>query len=166
MAQEEYILIGKVLGIWGMNGGLKIGVLTDFPERFDIGNKLLIRRTAYTVSQTSWQKAQAVIHLSEITDIDAAEELIGAPVEIPFSALKKLPEGVYYDFQLIGLEVVGLSGEKIGQIKEILHMPSNDIYVISYGAKEALIPAVKDVVKEINLQTDKMIIDPIPGLLD
>jgi len=164
--EEEYILIGKVLGVWGINGGLKIEVLTDFPERFDAGNELLIGRAPYTIIQTSWQKAQVIVHLSEITGIDAAEELSGAQVEIPAAALKKLPKGVYYDFQLIGLEVADLSGNRIGQIKEILHMPSNDIYVSSYGAKEALIPAVKDVVKEINLKKGQVIIDPIPGLLD
>ncbi|AGG06201.1 MULTISPECIES: ribosome maturation factor RimM [Dehalococcoides] len=166
MTQEEYILIGKVLGVWGISGGLKIGVLTDFPERFDAGNELLVGRKLYTISQTNWQKAQVIVHLSGIDDIDTALELKDALVEIPASALKELPEGVYYDFQLIGLEVVDLSGVKIGQIKEILHMPSNDIYVSSYGVKEALIPAIKDVVKEINLKTGKIIIDPIPGLLD
>ncbi|GAI01472.1 unnamed protein product, partial [marine sediment metagenome] len=97
--------------------------------------------------------------------VEAAQKLRGQPVEIHHSQLYPLPEGQYYHFQLIGLEVWTTRGELLGNITEILTAESNDNYVVSGAKGEILIPAIEDVVKSIDLDSGRITIEPIEGLL-
>jgi 16S rRNA processing protein RimM len=79
--------------------------------------------------------------------------------------LHHLPEGQYYTFQLIGLDVVTTEGKRIGQITDIMSTPSNDVYIVEGKRGEILIPAIEDVVKSIDLKKGKIVIEAIEGLL-
>jgi len=97
------------------------------------------------------------------SSLKAARRLRGQPVEIHHS--QSLPEGQYYHFQLIGLEVWTTQGELLGNITEVLTAKSNDNYVVKGNEREILIPAVEDVVKSIDLNKGRIVIEAIPGLL-
>ena len=86
-------------------------------------------------------------------------------MEIYRSQVHSLPEGQYYYFQLIGLEVWTTQGEFLGNITEILATESNDNYVVRNTNGEILIPAIEDVVKSIDLDKGCLVIEPIAGLL-
>jgi len=93
---------------------------------------------------------------------------VGQPIEIHRSQLQPLPQGQYYHFQLIGLEVETTGGEPLGNITEILTTESgdvNDIYVVNGNRGEILIPAIEDVVKSIDPDKGRIVIEPIEGLL-
>jgi len=117
-----------------------------------------------TIDSTEWRKGKVIIKLNTVDSIEEAQKLRGQPVEIPHSQLHSLPEGQYYHFQLIGLEVWTIQGELLGSIAEILTAESNDNYVVRGANGEILIPAIDDVVKSINLDKRHMVIEPIEGL--
>ena len=94
-----------------------------------------------------------------------AQKLQGHLVEVHHSQLYPLPEEQYYHFQLIGREVWTTKGEQLGSITEILSTESNDIYVVNGARGEILIPAIEDIVKSIDLDKGRIIIEAIAGLL-
>ena len=164
-SEPEFITIGKIIAPWGIKGKLKVNVITDFPQRFTPSSKIYINRQPMTITSTEWHKGKAIIKLNTVDSIEEAQRLRGQPVEIHHSQVYPLPEGQYYHFQLIGLEVWTTQGELLGTVTEILTAESNDNYVV-HGAKgEILIPAIEDVIKSIDLDKGRMVIEPIEGLL-
>ncbi len=161
----EFIIIGRILAPWGTRGKLKVKVITNFPERFAPSSTVYINRQPMIIDSTEWHKGQAIIKLNTIDNTEAAQWLQGQPVEINHSQLYPLPEGQYYHFQLIGLEVWTTQGELLGNITEILTAESNDNYVVKGDEEEILIPAIEDVVKSIDLNKGRVVIEAIPGLL-
>ncbi len=164
-SELEFIAIGQILAPWGAKGKLKVKVLTDFPQRFTPTARVYINRQPMTIDSAEWHQGKAIIKLNQIDTIEAAQRLRGQHVEIHHSQLYPLPEGQYYHFQLIGLEVWTTRGELLGNITEILTAESNDNYVVSGAKGEILIPAIEDVVKSIDLDKRRMTIEPIEGLL-
>jgi 16S rRNA processing protein RimM len=75
-----------------------------------------------------------------------------------------LPDGEYYQFQLIGLAVETKDGERLGTLRSIFETGGNDVYVVDCGGKELLVPAIEDVVCEIDLENNRMIVDLPEGL--
>jgi len=164
-SELEFIVIGQILVPWGIKGKLKVEVVTDFPQRFKPSSKIYINRQPMTIDSTSWHKGKAIIKLNTIDSIEDAQRLQGQTIEIHHSQLQPLPEGQYYHFQLIGLEVRTTGGELLGNITQILTADSNDNYVVRGTEGEILIPAIEDVVKSIDLNKGCIIIEAIDGLL-
>jgi len=161
----EFITIGQILAPWGIKGKLKIKVITDFPQRFASPSMVYINRQPMTIDSTEWYKGEAIIKLNAIDSMETARRLRGQPIEIHNSQVYALPEGQYYHFQLIGLEVWTAQGELLGNITEILTAESNDNYVVNGDGGEILIPAIEDVVKSIDLNKRRIVIEAIQGLL-
>ena len=164
-SELEFITIGQILAPWGVKGKLKVRVVTDFPQRFAPSSKIYINRQPMSIDSAEWHKDKVIIKLNQIDTVEAAQKLRGQPVEIHHSQVYPLPEGQYYHFQLIGLEVWTTRGELLGNITEILTAESNDNYVVSGAKGEILIPAIEDVVKSIDLDSGRITIEPIEGLL-
>jgi len=160
----EFITIGRALAPWGIEGKLK--VITDFPQRFASSSTVYISRQPMAIDSAEWRKGEVIIKFDAIDSIEAARQLWGQPIEIHHSQVYSLPEGQYYHFQLIGLEVWTTQGELLGNITEILTAKSNDNYVVKWDGGEILIPAVEDVVKSIDLNKGRIVIEAIPGLLN
>jgi len=163
--QMDYITVGEVLGAWGLKGAFRVRPLTDFPGRFEPGAVVFIQGNPHTIQSSSWQKDSVILSLSGIDTPEAAAAQSGKSLDIPASELRELPEGQYYHFDIIGLEVYTVAGALLGKVSEILTR-GNDVYVVKGEGKEILIPATKDVVKSIDLKTRKMVIEPIEGLLE
>ena len=161
----EFIIIGQVISPWGAKGKLKVEAATDYPQRFAPHSQIYINRQPMIIASIEWHKSKAIIKLDAIDSIDEAEKLRGQTVKIHHSQLQPLPEGQYYHFQLIGLEVWTTRDEMLGTITEILTAKSNDNYVVSGAKGEILIPAIEDVVKSIDLDKGRITIEAINGLL-
>ena len=164
-SELEFITIGQILAPWGIKGKLKVEVATDFPQRFTPCSKIYINRQPMTIDSTQWHKGKPIIKLNTIDGLEAAQKLQGQLVEIHRSQVNPLPEGQYYHFQIIGLEVWTTQGELLGNITEILTADSNDNYIVSGAKGEILIPAIEDVVKSIDLNKGRIVIEAIEGLL-
>ena len=161
----EFIVIGQILASWGNKGKLKVEIVTDFPQRFAPSSKIYINRQPATITGTEWRQGKVIIKLDTIDSIEDAEKLRGQLVEIHHSQLHSLPEGQYYHFQIIGLEVWTTQGELLGNLTEILTTSSNDSYVVRGAKGEILIPAIEDVIKSVDLNKKRLVIEPIEGLL-
>ena len=165
-SEQEFVTIGEILTPHGIKGKLRVKVLTDFPQRFAPSATIYINRQPMTISSTVKRKDNLIVKLDTIDTIADAERLKGLSIEIEKSQSYPLPEGQFYHFQLIGLEVWTTHGELLGTISEVLASSSNDIYVIVKAGKEILIPAIEDVVKSIDLDNGRVIIKSIDGLLN
>jgi len=104
--------------------------------------------------------------LKGCNSISEAEKLKGVEIGIPEKWLWPLGVDEYYHFQIIGLDVYTDTGLHLGEVKDIFPTGSNDVYTVKKGRKEYLIPAIKEVIKEVDLQRKRIIIHPIEGLLD
>ncbi len=108
-----------------------------------------------------------VLKLVGIDDANAAESLRNQEICIPLSKLAKLPSDSYYQHDILGLHAFTLDGRELGTIVDIFVTGGNDVYVIKApDGSQILIPAIKDVIKQIDLIHHVMYIDPLPGLLD
>jgi 16S rRNA processing protein RimM len=154
------VAVGWVAAPWGVRGDLKVQPLTDFPERFQRGAALWVQGRRIEVQRSRWSRGFVYLGLSGIDSRNAAEELRGALLEVPESDLTPLPEGQYYRFQVIGLEVRTPEGRSLGRVAEILSTGSNDVYVVRGGPRELLIPAIEDVVKEVDVEGGRLVVEP------
>jgi 16S rRNA processing protein RimM len=162
----EYVTIAQVLAPWGVEGKLRVDVITDFPHRLTPHSRVYLDHKPVTIVSASWHKGQAIIKLEGIDSDEQAEKLRGKALEIHYRQLETLPEGQYYHFQLIGLEVWTTQGQRIGKVVRVLSTPANDNYVVASEKGEILIPAIEDVVKGIDLEAKRITIEAIKGLLE
>jgi 16S rRNA processing protein RimM len=169
---ETLAAIGKIVNTHGVKGGLKVQPLSDFPERVKQLRSVFVVKenttTSYEVEDAFINGRFWVIFLRGIETCEGAGELVGALLSIPLSERYTLPKGAYYLDQIIGLQVYTTGGECLGHIHDVLQTGSNDVYVIRGGEedkREVLIPALKTVVKKIDLHLGRMDVDPPEGLL-
>ncbi|MDP8924524.1 MAG: ribosome maturation factor RimM [Chloroflexota bacterium] len=108
--------------------------------------------------------AQVVLRLEGIADREAAEALRGWLVQVPEDEAWKLPKGQYYWHQIIGLVVVTRDGRRLGTVADILETGANDVYVVRREGTDLLLPAIKDVVKEISPERGEMLVELLPGM--
>jgi 16S rRNA processing protein RimM len=161
----EYIVIGEIMSPWGVEGQLKVRVSTDFPERFNPLSKVYIKHQPRIIKDVIWQKDRVIIKLDSVYSYQEAKALQGQLIEIHHSQIKSLPDGQYYHFQLIGLEVRTTSRESLGNINQVLTITGNDVYVVKGSQGEILIPAIEDIVKSVDIGRGFIIIEAIEGLL-
>jgi len=162
----QFIQIGEVLSPSGTKGHFRVRVITDFPERFDLGSKIYINRQPFTIEYSTLQKGNFIIKVNGIDNTEDANKLQGQQIEIDNSRLKPLANGQYYHFQLIGLEVFTDNGESVGRLKQVLATPCNDVYIVEGEEGEVLIPAVEDVIKLVDIKNGRIVIEAIDGLLE
>lgn len=166
----EWATIGKIVAPFGIRGELKIRPFTDIPDRFVKLEAVYLsvdhsRRVIKGVRP--YKGEMLLLKLEGINDATAAETLRDCELCIPLDELAELPPDAYYQHDILGLQVYRLDGRFVGEISEIMSTGSNDVYVIKADdGREFFIPAIKDVIKQIDLVRCVMYIDPIKGLLD
>jgi 16S rRNA processing protein RimM len=168
--ETEWATIGNVVAPFGVRGELKVRTLTDIPDRFAEMKTVFLgtEHVKYGITSVRPYKGEMLIlKLNGINDANTAETLRNAPLMIPLDQLAALPADSYYQHDILGLEVITVDGRTLGKIDDIIVTGSNDVYVIKAPTgKQILIPAIKDVVKQVDLSRKMMYIDPIEGLLD
>ena len=153
------IVVGRINSVHGVRGSVKATVLSDVPHRFDDGEVVYIDGNPLTiVSSASFPPKQVILQLEGIDSPEAALSLVGESLTVPETSAPELPDGEYYHFQLLGLRVVTEEDEHLGQIGEILETGSNDVYIVSGGPKELLIPALRQVVRDVRLDEGVIVV--------
>ena len=154
-----------MLGAWGVRGDLKVEPLAP-PAAFKPGRIVYLDTTEYTIERSRRTARVLYLKLSGIDDRERAADERGHYIQVTEAALDPPGEDTYYWYQLIGLRVVSTAGEELGLISEIITTGSNDVFVVRGPRGELLIPAIDDVVQKVDITTSRMLIEPIPGLLD
>lgn len=170
MDSQDLIKVGKIVGTRGYKGTLKVQPLTDFPERFQTSQKYklgLVNKTIdVTLENCAQHKGQLLMKFREIASCEDAEKVRNGFVNVTSDQLHPLPEGYYYQFQLIGMRVEDLEKGYLGQLTEILETGANDVYVVhsdTYG--EILIPGIKQVIHKVDVNNGIMQVKLLSGLL-
>lgn len=172
---EELIIIGKILKTHGLKGALRVAPLTDVPKRFQ-GLKSVILETRLGIkksctleavqSASGGEKADVLLVCKEITSIEEAAPYVQGWAKIPRSQSVPLPENQFYHFDLIGMAVFFEDGQYLGTLEEILKTGGNDIFVVRHESREHLIPATREVVRAVNIEQKRMVLQRISGLIE
>lgn len=165
---EELFIVGQIVNTQGIKGEIKVYPLTDFPERFKSLKTIFLDLPQglkeVEIEAVRYQKNMVILKLLGYDSINQVEKWKNIYLKIKPEQAVQLPKGHYFLRDIVGLEVFTLQGERLGVVADILSLPANDVYVIKNDSKEILIPAIKRIVKEINLEEKKMIIDSLEGL--
>ncbi|CCI85714.1 16S rRNA processing protein [Lactobacillus pasteurii DSM 23907 = CRBIP 24.76] len=167
----QFYDVAKILTTHGLNGEVKVQVITDFPEdRFETGVKLKLKNSeqVLTVKAGRLFKQFWLVQFEEITSIDQAEKLRGQILVISEEDQQELPEGFYYYHDILGCQVLDQeSGEKIGKIVEIETPGANDIWLVKEdNGKEFWLPYIDQVVKKVDIAEKKVYVELMEGLRD
>jgi len=172
MNSARRVPVGRIIRTHGLRGALKMIAYGETLGHLKPGAKLYLLaeadggEDALTVRHSRPQGKHWVLQFAEIAEVDAAQEMVGKEVFVPEEALPPTAEGEYYYYQLIGLRVEGVDGRAFGVLRAIIDTGSNDVYVVKGDDREILIPAIAEVIREVDLQHGKMIVNPPEGLLD
>ncbi len=163
MPRPGFRAIGLVERPAGLKGELKARPLTDYPERFEPGATVFIGQRPRTVRQSRWHKDRVYFKIDGVAGREAAEELRNLLIEIPDGEIPE--EGAWYIDQIEGIAVVSRDGQSIGTVSEVLQTGANDVYVVSRKEqRDLLIPALRDVVVEVDAAAGRMVVDLPDGL--
>jgi 16S rRNA processing protein RimM len=166
----EWATIGKIVAPFGLRGQMKVTSLTDIPDRFAQLEQVYLgpEYKSYAVKEVRPYKSNMVLlKIADISNATSADSLRGQDVFIPAEQMAKLPPDFYYQHDILGLAVEKLNGQAVGTIVDIMLTGGNDVYVIKASdGKQFLIPAVKSIIKQVDLIRRVMYIEPIGGLLD
>ena len=165
------ITIGKAIKPWGVKGEIKIETMTDFPERFKGLRRVYLvspagKEIACEVRSVRYAGGTPFILFNGYDTPEKAKALNGWFVKVPEEEAVPLPEGAYYWFELIGMEVFTESGEELGLIVDIFETGSNDVYVVKSGKKEVYVPATREVIRHVDRKAKRMVIHLMDGLLE
>jgi 16S rRNA processing protein RimM len=144
---------------------------TDFPDRFSALEKVWLEfadgRQECKAIEESWEhKGRRVLKFAGINDIGSAEAYVGCWIQIPAEQAMKLPEGTYFDHDLVGCSVEDTRGSHLGVVDEVLRISGNSQLVIREAGREYLIPAVDSICIRISIEEKRIVIDPPEGLMD
>lgn len=161
-----YIDFGKITSTHGIKGEMKIYPYTDDIDNILNLKKLYINDKAYKINSIKFHKNMLIAKLSGINTIEEAEKFRNKVVQREIDKNEVLEEDTYYVKDLIGLDVYLEAGSLFGKVKDVFQTGANDVYVIeTLDKKEVLIPAIKDVVKIVDIAENKMIIELMEGLI-
>lgn len=171
--EPRYLAIGRIVGAHGLRGELKVEILTDDPHRFHSLERLFIGPQSseplpWALEGWRLHKGRALLQVAGCHDRATAESMRGQLVQIPFDEAIPLEEGEYFEHHILGLEVWTKSGEHLGSVDEIIYTGANEVYVVRTAAEkscEILIPAIKDVVIEVDLEIGRLLVELPDGLV-
>ena len=172
LSEPRYLVVGQVLRPHGVRGEVRVGIISDRPSRLKDYPHFYLASPAcpelvqrYSVERARIHGKVLLLKLDGCDDRDAADRLRGTLVQIRFEEAVPLEEGEYYYHQLIGVEVKTEEGHSLGRIVEVLETKANDVYIVHGPCGEVLIPAIRDVVRELNLELGIIVVHPMKGML-
>lgn len=175
ISSKTKLRVGRLVKAHGLKGAIKLELYTDSPnERFAPGSVLELQvpesspwfGKTVTVNELRWYNQAPVIFLKDVDDRTTAESLIKAIllVDTDVSALPVEPDA-WYDHQLVGLKVLR-DNQQIGQVIRVDHLPAQDLLAVETASGEVLVPFVKAIVPEVDIQAGSLTVTPPGGLFE
>jgi len=167
---DEFITIGKVVSTQGNKGEVNVLPLTDSIDRFKNLATVFLRnnhgQAILNIEKIRIKEDMAILKLKDIENIEEAKTIVGSFLEVERKNAVKLPKDAYFIFEIIGLEVYTENNVFLGKVENVISTGSNDVYVVKRKDKEELfIPAIHDVVKNIDLEKKRITINIVDGLI-
>ncbi len=168
---EELIEVGKVVSTQGNKGGLRILPSLEQLDKYARLDEVHLAHDdqgerSYKVVRCRVKGKILILQVAGCDSLEVAKKLVGATVKLSRGKLKELPQDNYYSFEIEGLEVFEENGCYRGKVVESFPTGSNDVYVVKNGENEILLPAIRELVREIDLSRGRMTIRLLKGLVE
>ena len=168
--KQEYFEIGQIVNTFGIKGFVKVKPFTDDMERFaELSSVLILKNKSLIemqIEEIKYQKNVVLIKFKGIEDINMAEKYKGCYIKIKRENARKLPKDTYFIADLIGLTVYDENGNILGKVDDIYNNKVHDIYVVKDDlGKQILLPSIKEVIKQIDIDNHRIIVHLIEGLI-
>ena len=168
---EQYLDIGKIVNTHGVKGELKVVPLTDDPERYLKLKWVYVDKKSglekYMVESVKFFKSFVILKLKEIEDMTQAEALRELFIKIDRKDAVKLPKNAFFISDILGCLVFDIEGKELGKLVDVLQTGSNDVYVVKReSAPDLLVPALKSVVREVDVENRRIVVELPEGLVE
>ena len=167
--EPAFLAVGKVRRPHGVAGDVLVEVYTDFPERLQPETLVYAgeKHLPLTICRQRFHNDGLLLAFDGFTTPEQAGMFRNQILYIAAADASELPEGEFYFHELIGLSVTADTGELLGKLTEIMQTGANDVYVVTDAAgKELLLPAITEVILNVDMVSRSMLVHIIPGLLD
>jgi len=166
----KMLRVGKIINTHGLKGELKVLSLSDYAERFEELEWVLIEgyTEKFYIENVKYQKSNVLLSLKGYKDINEVEKFKNKYLLIDETQRRELPEGTYYIADIIGLEAYTVNNnEYLGKVVDILQTGSSEVYVIQ-NEKSApiMIPFVDEFIPYISVEEGKILVNPIEGMIE
>lgn len=167
---QEFLEIGQIVNTFGIKGMVKIKPFTDDITRFDNLKKVYVEtnkeKKQYEIEEVKYHKEMVLIKFKEVNKLEEAEMLRNSYLMVDRKNEPELEKGTYYIVDLLGIDVYSEEGKLLGKLEDIYNYGSSDIYVVKNElGKQLLLPAISDVIKEINLDEKRIVVHILEGLV-
>ncbi len=167
---DEFITIGKVVSTQGNKGEVNILPLTNSTDRFKNLVTVFLRnnnsQTTLNIEKIRIKENTVILKLKDIESIEEAKMIVGSFLEVARKNAVKLPKDTYFIFEIIELKVYTENNIFLGKVKNVISTGSNDVYIVKgKNKKELFIPAIHEVVKDVNLEKKRITIKMVDGLI-
>ncbi|HXA42525.1 MAG TPA: ribosome maturation factor RimM [Candidatus Solibacter sp.] len=159
MKPPEHVRIGYVRRAIGLRGEVEVEPLTDNSGRIRAGLSVHAGAAVRKVEAVHSSANLLILKFVGVDNRDDADSLRGRYLEVETIEVEPLPEGSYYHWQLLGLEVFDIDGKLLGTISDIIDNPANDVYVVTGDGGQVLIPAIVEVVLKVDLEAGRMTVN-------
>jgi 16S rRNA processing protein RimM len=170
--KDRLVVIGEIARPHGLHGEMRVTPLTDHPERFEEVTECVLwdrardMRERRRITAARRQGGAVLVSVAGCETVEAAGALVGRLVALPVDEALPLAPGRFYPWQLEGCRVLTEDGRDVGHVTRIEQSAAQDLWVVSDGGRERLIPAVAEIVVEVDLAGGRVVIRPPDGLLD
>jgi len=161
--ESSLVKIGIITSAHGIAGDVNVKALTDFPQRFKQTRTVRIDEQEYSIVNATVANDRVILHFSGISDRTAAEKLRGKYLCVDQTSTVRLPKNNYYVFDIVDCEVYE-DDSLLGTVTDVLSTGSNDVYVVESPTGQLLIPALKQVVKMIDIANKRIDVKRLPEL--
>jgi len=167
----DLVVVARIVRTRGLKGEVVAEILTDFPERFELLDTVTaVRQTGeeldLKIEKFWFQNGRVLLKFIGYDSIESGETLRNADICVPESEVVELDKGEYFDWQLAGCQVVTITNEQIGEVRELMRTGGTDLLVVQGEAKEYLIPFANAICVEVDIENKLIRIDPPDGLLE
>jgi len=167
----EFLAIGRIVKAHGTRGDVVVRPLTDMPDRFRKLRAAYLGVSAETARRVQIDRAAVEVrgvrlHIAGVPDRTEAARLTGHYLFVDRAQRIRLPKGRHFVHEIIGLTVVDQNGAVLGTVRDVMKMPAQDVYVITDGAREFMIPAVKEFILELDTTSRQVRVKLIEGMLE
>jgi 16S rRNA processing protein RimM len=167
---ETHLAIGKVLKPWGLKGAVKVHSYAESFESFLRISELRAQGKegpiVLPLEDAKRHEKGILLKFKGRDCVEDVEALVGLTLYMDKKELPRLEEGEYYWYELIGMEVQTDSGRPVGTLEEVLDTGNHDVYVVRQGEREVLVPAVRGVIRKVDVPGKRMIIRAAAGILN
>ena len=166
---NKYLELGQIVNVKGLKGEVKVNSFTDDNTKFERIPNVFIKQKGnlkeYSIEKVGYSKNQVIIKFKGVNTVEEAETLRNAYIVVDREIFGELPEGVYYIADLLGLDVYTEDGTLLGKVDDIFSTGANDVYVVKDElGKQRLLPGIDEVIKHIDIESGKIIVNLIEGL--